>query len=212
MEKYHVRVNDCDTISQVKGKILDVIYKNTPFSLRPSIHDFDIEWRDPSGNHLLLQDIDHTSKREHHCSSWQKMNTLKHYNVKNMGLVMLITKQATYVRHQGTLYMSHGSAKKSSSFYPLLGSPNSSVSNGFVTDVDNDHFWHLVKPCMDDMSKESSSSSSASVLLHKAIPEIFLTRLLSTKGTIQKFVDDFFKTILVANEDLPGMRYINIFL
>lgn len=38
---------------------------------------------------------------------------------------------------------------------------------------------------------------------HKAIPEIYLTRLLSTKGTIQKFVDDFFLTILAANENLP---------
>ena len=39
---------------------------------------------------------------------------------------------------------------------------------------------------------------------HKAIPEIFLTRLLSTKGTVQKFVDDFFNTILTANEALPS--------
>ena len=30
----------------------------------------------------------------------------------------------------------------------------------------------------------------------RSIPEIFLTRLLSTKGTVQKFVDDFFGTIL----------------
>lgn len=37
----------------------------------------------------------------------------------------------------------------------------------------------------------------------KAIPEIFLTRLLSTKGTIQKFVDDFFDTIFTVNEALP---------
>lgn len=38
---------------------------------------------------------------------------------------------------------------------------------------------------------------------HKAIPEIYLTRLLSTKGIIQKFVDDFFATILAADETLP---------
>jgi len=38
---------------------------------------------------------------------------------------------------------------------------------------------------------------------HKAIPEIYLTRLLSTKGTIQKYVDDFFSIILAANETLP---------
>lgn len=38
---------------------------------------------------------------------------------------------------------------------------------------------------------------------HKAIPEIFLTRLLATKGTVQKFVDDFFATILTVNDKLP---------
>lgn len=35
------------------------------------------------------------------------------------------------------------------------------------------------------------------------MPEIFLTRLLSTKGTIQKFVDDFFFTVMTVNESLP---------
>jgi len=39
----------------------------------------------------------------------------------------------------------------------------------------------------------------------KAIPEIFLTRLLSSKETIQVFVDDFFTTILTVNENLPSM-------
>jgi len=38
---------------------------------------------------------------------------------------------------------------------------------------------------------------------HKSIPEIFLTRLLSTKGTIQKFVDDFFGTILKVPPNFP---------
>lgn len=215
-DKYHVRVNDCDTINQVKGKILDVIFKNTPFTCRPLVNDFELQWRDPcTGSHLILADIDHTTKREHqHCST-SRLNSLKHYGVKSMALVSLTPKQmqpqqtlyGARNHHPGTLYLTHsGSTKKSSSsFYPLLGSPNSSVSNGFVTDVDSDHFWHLVKPSVDDMSKEgSSSSSSASVLMHKAIPEIFLTRLLSTKGTIQKFVDDFFRTILVANDALPG--------
>lgn len=38
---------------------------------------------------------------------------------------------------------------------------------------------------------------------HKTIPEVYLTRLLAAKGTIQKFVDDFFATILTVNEELP---------
>ena len=118
---------------------------------------------------------------------------------------------ANHIYHQPTTTLGRGTlysgAKKSSSFYPLLAaSPNSCSSSYPSSDVDNsDHSWHLVKPTSDDASKESSSSSSGSVLMTKAIPEIFLTRLLSTKGTIQKFVDDFFTTILTVNENLPSM-------
>ena len=36
------RVLDCDTINQVKSKILDALYKNTPHTLRPSIHEVDL--------------------------------------------------------------------------------------------------------------------------------------------------------------------------
>jgi len=44
-EEVVVRVLDCDTISQVKAKILDAVYKNTPFSLRPRVDEVDLEWR-----------------------------------------------------------------------------------------------------------------------------------------------------------------------
>lgn len=37
-----VKVLDCDTISQVKEKILDAIYKNAPFSDRPGRDDVDL--------------------------------------------------------------------------------------------------------------------------------------------------------------------------
>ena len=37
----------------------------------------------------------------------------------------------------------------------------------------------------------------------EAILEIFLTRLLSTKGTIEKYVVDLFRTILTVNEHVP---------
>jgi len=66
--------------------------------------------------------------------------------------------------------------------------------------------FHLVKPVDDShylVNSKTSSSERDRERSHKAIPEIFLTRLLSTKGTIQKFVDDFFTTILTANEMLP---------
>lgn len=70
---------------------------------------------------------------------------------------------------------------------------------GDLDTTGNSHVYHLVKP-LDDHPYITSKLSERT---HKAIPEIFLTRLLSTKGTIQKFVDDFFNTILTANEALP---------
>lgn len=41
-EKIQCKVLDCDTISQVKSKILDALFKNTPFSMRPSIYEVDL--------------------------------------------------------------------------------------------------------------------------------------------------------------------------
>lgn len=39
---HQVKVLDCDSITQVKEKILDAIYKNTPFSHRPAKDDLDL--------------------------------------------------------------------------------------------------------------------------------------------------------------------------
>lgn len=72
------------------------------------------------------------------------------------------------------------------------GIDTSSTSNGTV--------YHLTRST--DIQPQYNTSKMPE-RTHKAIPEIYLTRLLSTKGTIQKFVDDFFLTILAANERLP---------
>ncbi len=36
------KVLDCDTITQAKEKVLDAMYKNIPFSRRPSVYDVDL--------------------------------------------------------------------------------------------------------------------------------------------------------------------------
>ena len=89
-EKIQCKVLDCDTISQVKSKILDALYKNTPFSLRPSIREVDLEWRHGRGGHLTLQDEDLTTKC---CGDWKKINTLAHYGVKESAVMSLIPRQ-----------------------------------------------------------------------------------------------------------------------
>lgn len=74
------------------------------------------------------------------------------------------------------------------------------TANGDIESGTNPRIYHLVKPIDDHQFPNSKSTERT----HKAIPEIFLTRLLSTKGTIQKFVDDFFTTILTVNDALPS--------
>ncbi len=45
------------------------------------------------------------------------------------------------------------------------------------------------------------------------ISEIFLTRLLTTKGTLQQYIDDLFLTILKVDATLPpAIKYLFDFL
>ncbi|XP_063219217.1 plexin-B isoform X2 [Bacillus rossius redtenbacheri] len=190
-EKIQCKVLDCDTISQVKSKILDALYKNTPFSMRPSIHDVDLEWRHGRGGHLTLQDEDLTTK----CvCGWKKLNTLAHYGVKESAVMSLIPRtNDTYKPNYKQPCHSCSATYLSNSLSPII------TMNGDVETGSALRTYHLVRP-VDDPHYQSNRIGERT---HKAIPEIFLTRLLSTKGTVQKFVDDFFNTILTANSALP---------
>lgn len=77
-----------------------------------------------------------------------------------------------------------------------------STSNGGIDtgSSSNGTVYHLIRS---SDTQQQYHTSKMPERTHKAIPEIYLTRLLSTKGTIQKFVDDFFSTILAANDALP---------
>lgn len=89
-EKVQCKVLDCDTISQVKSKILDALFKNTPFSMRPAVYEVDLEWRHGRGGHLTLQDEDLTTKT---INGWKRLNTLAHYGVKESAVMSLIARQ-----------------------------------------------------------------------------------------------------------------------
>ncbi|KAK6303356.1 hypothetical protein J4Q44_G00258100 [Coregonus suidteri] len=71
-----VKVLNCDTITQVKEKILDACYKNMPYSQRPRAVDMDLEWRQGRMARVVLQDEDITTKIE---NDWKRLNTLMHY-------------------------------------------------------------------------------------------------------------------------------------
>uniref|UniRef100_A0A182N2A0 Sema domain-containing protein n=1 Tax=Anopheles dirus TaxID=7168 RepID=A0A182N2A0_9DIPT len=271
-EKVQCKVLDCDTISQVKSKVLDALFKNTPFSLRPSVHDLDLEWRHGRGGHLVLRDEDVTTKSVH---GWKRLNTLAHYGVKESAVMSLVARPHDGYNTPGRhifpycYYINNppssnhhlasttsplgagggpGSVGSSGTMGPASAHTTDTLLAGSASHHHHPHHhaqqqaaaaaaaaaaqqaaaqqqqqsqvgvFHLVKPMDDRFSTLSSydqhgSSSSAHGALygggpgsgshHKAIPEIFLTRLLATKGTIQKFVDDLFATILTVNEALP---------
>ncbi|XP_074537799.1 plexin-D1 [Halichoeres trimaculatus] len=82
---------------------------------------------------------------------------------------------------------------------------------GRVKDLDTEKYVHLVLPHDELMEPKRSHRQSHR---KKVLPEIYLTRLLSTKGTLQKFLDDLFQAILSIPADRPplAVKYFFDFL
>uniref|UniRef100_A0A224XGD6 Putative plexins functional semaphorin receptor n=1 Tax=Panstrongylus lignarius TaxID=156445 RepID=A0A224XGD6_9HEMI len=188
-ENVPVKVLDCDTISQVKEKALDTIYRATPYSQRPRKDDLDVEWRTGTSGRLILYDEDSTTKTE---GEWKKRNTLNHYRVPDGGSLNLVSKQSSIYN----LSILSEKTDKAHKYETLNLSKFSSASpplSRATSPLNNDHdgglkVWHLVKHHDTDAQKEGERGN-------KMVSEIYLTRLLATKGTLQKFVDDLFETI-----------------
>uniref|UniRef100_A0A7N6A134 Sema domain-containing protein n=1 Tax=Anabas testudineus TaxID=64144 RepID=A0A7N6A134_ANATE len=174
-----VKVLDTDTITQVKDKILDQVYRGAPYSQRPSADSLDLEWRSGQAGHLTLSDDDVTAVVQ---GRWKRINTLQHYKVPDGATVALIP------RSQKT---------------PML---EGEEEEGL-------RLWHLVKSSEDPEIPKHRKSSMRERERAKAIPEIYLTRLLSMKGTLQKFVDDVFVAILSTKRAPPiAVRFFFDFL
>ncbi len=185
-EAYECKVLDSDSVSQAKSKILDAIYKNTPFSLRPRMEEVDLEWQCGQDAHVILQDVDLTTETDAD-GPYRKINTLKHYGIKNKAVVSLVPKQfqkpeSPYRNKELGLYHLRVPPPKSGS----SSAPSTSSSSA--------------------SSSRSSSSHYSSVARDSQgnIPEVYLTRLLATKGTLKKFVDDFISSSTRAEGRFPS--------
>ena len=89
-----------------------------------------------------------------------------------------------------------------SNTYSQLPAYSQSLAQAHEMSLGAHNVYHLTRP---DLGQDlPSASQQTSQRSHKTIPEIFLTRLLSTKGTVQKFVDDFFGTILKVPHSFPA--------
>ncbi|KAI5612368.1 plexin-B1 isoform X2, partial [Silurus asotus] len=179
-----VKVLDCDTITQVKEKILEHAWKGTSYSQRPSTDSVHLEWRAGMAGHLILSDEDLTSVVQ---GSWKRLNTLQHYKVPDGATVTLVSRQ---------------SKNHDDSHDYIPGEKTPMLEDG---EDDGIRLWHLEKANEEpDLSKHRRGSLKERERERaKAIPEIYLTRLLSMKGTLQKFVDDLFTVILSTSQPVP---------
>ncbi|KAG9485444.1 hypothetical protein GDO78_008491 [Eleutherodactylus coqui] len=183
-----VKALNCDTITQVKEKILDAVYKNVPYSQRPRALDMDLEWRQGRIARVVLQDEDITTKIE---GDWKRLNTLLHYQVSDRSVVALVPKQTSSYNIPASASISRTSISRYDSTFRYTGSPDSLRSRAPMITPDLESgvkVWHLVKNHEHGDQKEGDRGS-------KMVSEIYLTRLLATKGTLQKFVDDLFETL-----------------
>lgn len=206
--KIPVKVLDCDTISQVKEKAIDTIYKSTPYSQRPYKDHLELEWRASTTARVIMSDEDHTTKIE---GCWKRLNTLAHYKVPDNAILNLVTKQTPIYnlglmdeKHRYETLSQFGFPSKNGTLSPL--SRPTSPLNGY--DRGNFKYWHLVRHPNNDYRDGERSA--------KMVSEIYLTRLLATKGTLQRFVDDLFETIFSTarlTSSLPiAIKYMFDFL
>ncbi|NXH06144.1 PLXA2 protein, partial [Loxia leucoptera] len=146
------------------------------------------EWRQGRIARVVLQDEDITTKIE---GDWKRLNTLVHYQVSDRSVVALVPKQTSSYNIPASASISRTSISRYDSTFRYTGSPDSLRSRTPMITPDLESgvkVWHLVKNHDHGDQKEGDRGS-------KMVSEIYLTRLLATKGTLQKFVDDLFETL-----------------
>ncbi|XP_059588999.1 plexin-A3 isoform X3 [Alligator mississippiensis] len=191
-----VKVLNCDTVTQAKEKLLDALHRGAPMSQRPRANDLELEWCQEGSGRILLQDEDSTSRVE---GDWKRINTLAHYQVTDGSTVALVPHQASAVNLTGA----GGSVSRSLSRYETLlrtsGSPDSLRLRAPILTPEREagtRLWHLVRSHDPLVGGGGDAGGGGPERGSKMVSEIYLTRLLATKGTLQKFVDDLFETVL----------------
>ncbi|PNI20177.1 PLXNB2 isoform 6, partial [Pan troglodytes] len=147
-----------------------------------------LEWR-PGSTAQILSDLDLTSQRE---GRWKRVNTLMHYNVRD-GATLILSKVGV-------------SQQPEDSQQDLPGERHALLE-------EENRVWHLVRPTDEVDEGKSKRGSVKEKERTKAITEIYLTRLLSVKGTLQQFVDNFFQSVLAPGHAVPpAVKYFFDFL
>ncbi|CAC5414008.1 PLXNA [Mytilus coruscus] len=210
-QRIPVIVLDCDTITQVKKKCCTAIYKNQPASEIPSPDELELEWHSGKSGKLTLQDIDSISDRS---NGMVRLNTLKHYMVKNGSVMALMYKEST---DQDDIYVNQGDNvaadgiedEENSLVWYQQQRENQHVQGSVPTSPDHvkllipetttdsqEHTWHL-----SNLPDEEKSNKE-----HE-IGEIFLNRLFHTKLILRDYIEACFEGITDSQSLSIPVRY-----
>ncbi|XP_078491167.1 plexin-A2 [Ciona intestinalis] len=186
-----VKVVNVDSIKQAKTKIIEAVYKDKPYSECPKPDDLDFALMNSSeSTGITLSDVDGMSVID---GKYTKINTLKHYNVPDNAVVVLrphdVENQAPQDVSSPLLPPKH--------MYHLINPSEEEQSNGY-TDVHSD--------------AGKKADEMLDNLMKRPFQEMFLTRMVKAKTTIQEYVDGVFNSILRPKPISTTVRYFFQFL
>uniref|UniRef100_A0A0N5A3Z0 Sema domain-containing protein n=1 Tax=Parastrongyloides trichosuri TaxID=131310 RepID=A0A0N5A3Z0_PARTI len=230
-----LRVLQCDTITQVKSKLLDLLYKNQGFHNRLTVEQFDLVWQNNKKEIIILTDDDKPLEKGE-----KRLNTIGSYNIPSNATITMEYANTTMPIQANTFTYRSGSSDTTcsawSSTHLLNNSSNCSASsppppvqipgvmdkkyyhlncgtslkNGYCTmDGKKSKEYDLTynRNCTKKKGKfiDKKHSNTLNISSNSSnIPEVFLTRLLTCKGSVQKFVEDFFENVLLIRKDCGG--------
>uniref|UniRef100_A0AC35U6B2 Sema domain-containing protein n=1 Tax=Rhabditophanes sp. KR3021 TaxID=114890 RepID=A0AC35U6B2_9BILA len=233
-----LRVLVCDTITQVKEKLLDLLYKNQGYHNRITVEQFDLVWNNKR-EIIILTDDEKPSERGE-----KKLNTIGSYNIPQSTTITMEYSTHSVSHPPNNFTYRSGSSDTTcsawSSTHLLNNSSNMSVSPPPIGNIPDRQYSHLKvmsnnqnksntldgKRSFNSSQLKSSKKVKANEMnlgfttlspdFHSSsnIPEVYLTRLLTCKGSIQKFVESFFENILLVprkdefNESFVTMKYV----
>ncbi|XP_052252632.1 plexin-A1-like isoform X6 [Dreissena polymorpha] len=188
-KQVEVTVLDCDTITQAKSKMLEILYKNVGYSMRPPVHTTVLEVTMGNGSKLELHDEDQSSLKE--SGFWFRINTMRHFHVPDGANAFLYFNREDLISS-----VPRKSAETPEAF--IVGSIRK--SKPVVRTLSGSKFWHMMKQNQDDDEVRLST-------------DLFLPRLIQTKGTLQAYIDNFYKAILHVSTEPPIIvKYLFDFL
>nr|XP_054751889.1 plexin-A2-like isoform X1 [Lytechinus pictus] len=214
-----VRVLNVDTITQVKEKILDAMYRKKHTKYQRSAREVDLVVRSGQTGQLVLSDYDTSS---HPSLGWCEVNTIKHYGIQTGSRVGLTDKQS---EPNSDPVPMNDAANNLFTLFPEFHKHSEDDTKRQSVRVTGHHdysshdlekgpqglkYYHLVQSDdieEDEEKEEGFCDKMQRVLCFKGtqgkrkIREIYLQRLVSVKQSINNFVNDALKAMFTIQEN-----------